>query len=216
MKIAVLGDIHSNYIALEECIKWIYANDIYGIAFLGDYISDCPYPERTMQILRSIPTAYKTWFVRGNREDYMLEHRKNLTEDWSWCSQSGSLLYTYENLSGSDLRFFEDMPIGMEIKLDGYPPFSICHATMQSSSELIFEDSPQAERVMDETVIAGFYESGLIEKADVWSRAAIASLRESKGFNEECVKLVKKLSRELDQPFESEELWQRAAEQLGI
>lgn len=280
MKIAVLGDIHSNYIALEECIKWIYANDIYGIAFLGDYISDCPYPERTMQILRSIPTAYKTWFVRGNREDYMLEHRKNLTEDWRYCSQSGSLLYTYENLSGSDLRSFEDMPIGMEIKLDGYPPFSICHATMQSTRELIFEDSPQAERVMDEmttfmqlcghehtpyikkrgaktlvnagcvgfsqngvpgahfaviesnggdweakpvtvgydveAVIAGFYESGLIEKANVWSRAAIASLRESKNYNGECVKLVKKMSQELDEPFDSEELWQKAAEQLGI
>ena len=118
MRIAAMGDIHSNHIALEACMRWVYQNDIDGIAFLGDYVSDCPYPQKTMQILRNIPPAYKTWFVRGNREDYMLEHRRNLTEGWDYNSQSGSLLYTFENLTGGDLRFFEDMPIGMEIKLD--------------------------------------------------------------------------------------------------
>jgi predicted phosphodiesterase len=280
MKIAVLSDIHSNHIALQACMDYIYKNDFDGIAFLGDYVSDFPYPQKTMRILRSIPQEYKTWFVRGNREDYMLNHRLRLTENWEYSSQSGSLLYTYENLTGSDLRFFEAMPIGMEIKQEGYPPFSICHGSMQNSSALFYGDSPLTREVMSEMtnglLLCGhchlpyefmlgsktivnvgsvgnpvnghteaqfveissdggewkytraavpfdvraateeFYESGLSEKADVWSRCCIAALREGKNYNYECVKLVRKLSCESGKPFGCEELWQQAAEQLNI
>ncbi len=151
MRIAAMGDIHGNHIALEACMKWVYRNNIDGIAFLGDYISDCPYPEKTMRIIRNIPDAFRTWFVRGNREDYMLDHRYNLTEEWRrGSSRSGSLLYTYQALSGGDMRFLEAMPIGMEVKLDGYPPFSICHGSMQDNRRLIFPDSPDIDELFDE------------------------------------------------------------------
>lgn len=280
MKIAVLSDIHSNHIALEACMDWIYGHDIDGIAFLGDYVSDCPYPQKTMRILKNIPQEYAAWFVRGNREDYMLDHRRALTEEWSYNSQSGSLLYTYENLTGDDLRFFEGMPIGMEIKLDGYPPFSICHGSMQNNRRLFFGDSPETREVMDEmttslllcghchmpyiythgsktivnvgtvgnpvngqtsaqfavvqsdggewtpqavtvpfdteAVVAEFHESGLFDKANVWSRAYIAALREGRNYNDECVKLVNRMCEERGLPFDCEELWQEAAEILGI
>lgn len=280
MRIAVLSDIHSNHLALEACMDIIHKSDVDGIAFLGDYVSDCPYPQKTMRIIRNVPPEYKTWFVRGNREDYMLGHRRALAEEWSYNSQSGSLLYTYENLTGGDLRFFEDMPIGMEVKIDGYPPFSICHGSMQNSRELFVGDCPVTHSVMDEMTtsllvcghchrpyvftrgaktilnagtvgnpingqtaaqfvmlesdggewkyktvsapfdteaeIAEFYESGLIEKANVWSRACIAAMREGRNYNSECVQLVRRMCEERGLPFNCEELWQEAAEILGI
>ncbi|MCD7742637.1 MAG: metallophosphoesterase family protein [Ruminococcus sp.] len=280
MRIAALGDIHSNHFALEACLKWIDENDIDGIAFLGDYISDCPYPQKTMHILRNISPNYMTWFVRGNREDYMLEHKRNITENWSYGSQTGSLLYTYNELLGSDLRFFEDMPIGMEVKIDGYPPFSICHASMQSSSELFTDESEIIEHVLDEMttsmllyghchkqyihtrrtktivntgvvgisangqtnaqlaviesdggdwtptlinvpydrnkVIDEFSESGLLDKANVWSRSIIANLKSGRHYNNECVKLVEKIAKERELDFNDESIWQEAANILGI
>ena len=280
MRIAALGDIHSNHFALEACMDWIYKNDIDGIAFLGDYVSDCPYPQKTMQIIRNIPCEYKTWFVRGNREDYMLFHKRNLTESWQYNSQSGSLLYTYENLSDSDLRFFEAMPIGMEVKLDGYPPFSICHGSMQSSCELFYDNSPEIKSIAREmttkllicahchkqyiytkgaktilnagtvgvpshgdtdaqmaiiesnggewsvqtvavpydreAVINEFYESGLIKKANVWSRTIIAVIKTGRHYNSECVQLVKRLCKELGREFSDEEIWQMVASELDI
>lgn len=281
MKIAVLGDIHSNHIALEACMDRIAAEHADGIAFLGDYVSDCPYPQKTMRILRNIPDNYMTWFVRGNREDYMLNHMHSLTDGWHYCSQSGSLLYTFENLTGSDLRFFESMPIGMEVKLDRYEPFSICHASMQSNSELFCGDTPETRRVMDEmttrllvcghchifyeltvggktlvnagsvgnplheghdativmltaeegeqwshelirvpfdteAVVGEFERSGLLEKANVWSRAYIAALRTGRNYNIEAVRYVAKESRRRKLPFDDESLWQEAAEKLGI
>ena len=51
MKLAVIGDIHSNHIALETCIEHALARNVDEFLFLGDYVSDCPYPQRTMKII---------------------------------------------------------------------------------------------------------------------------------------------------------------------
>ena len=150
MKIAVLSDIHANHLALEACLDKAKALGAEGYAFLGDYVTDFPYPRKTMEMLYECAENNKCWFVRGNREDYLLGHRYNATDGWSYCSQSGSLLYTYEELSGSDLRFFEDMPVSMEIKIDGLPPFSICHGTMTDNRRLFFKDSEDIGEIIKE------------------------------------------------------------------
>lgn len=281
MKIAVLGDIHSNHIALEACLERIRAERADGIAFLGDYVTDCPYPQKTMRLLRKAAEDYMTWFVRGNREDYLLDHRSKLSEDWHYCSQSGSLLYTYENLTGSDLRFFESMPIGMEVKPERYVPFEICHGSMQNNRELFIGDCKETRAVVGdmntklmicghchqnyeltvgektivnagsvgnplnkrceatmvmltaeegedwkhrlvyvpfdtEAVIEEFRMSGLLEKANVWSRAYIAALRTGRNYNIEAVDYVAARFRKRKLPFDDESLWQEAAEKLGI
>jgi len=77
--------------------------------FLGDYISDCPYPQKTMKVIYEMREKYRCFFIRGNREDYMLNHRKNPENNWTYCSASGNLLYTYENLSEKDFDFYEKM-----------------------------------------------------------------------------------------------------------
>ena len=50
-KIVVIGDIHSNYIGLERCIEHALKQKPDEFLFLGDYISDCPYPHKTMKIV---------------------------------------------------------------------------------------------------------------------------------------------------------------------
>ena len=85
MKIALLSDIHGNYAALEECIKYIDNHSFDGVAFLGDYITDCPYPERTIRLVQETMRKYRTWCIRGNREKYMIDHKSNPNE---WCYNS--------------------------------------------------------------------------------------------------------------------------------
>ena len=48
MKIAVMGDIHSNHIAFETCIKHALERNVDEFIFLGDYISDCSYPQLSL------------------------------------------------------------------------------------------------------------------------------------------------------------------------
>lgn len=148
MKLAVLGDIHSNHIALETCIRHALSQKVDEFLFLGDYISDCPYPHKTMEIIYEMEKRYPCHLVRGNREDYMLNHRNHPKERWTYSSASGNLLYTYENLTERDLDFYERMDIkGIYVK-DGYPSFCYCHGSLTSSNELLIPHNGNLEDIM--------------------------------------------------------------------
>ncbi|GAA4653819.1 hypothetical protein GCM10023142_09570 [Anaerocolumna aminovalerica] len=58
MNIAILSDIHSNYTALNTCIEHALHRGIIHFIFLGDYVSDCPYPQKTMNLLYELQDNY--------------------------------------------------------------------------------------------------------------------------------------------------------------
>jgi len=149
MKLAVMGDIHSNHYALETCIKNALENNVDEFLFLGDYISDCPYPQKTMKILYEMQKKYKCHFIRGNREDYMLDHRKNPEEKWTFSSASGNLLYTYENLSEKDLKFYEKLDIQKIYRKAGYPAFRYCHGSLTSTKEPLLPENENTKLIME-------------------------------------------------------------------
>ena len=136
MKLAVFGDIHSNHIALEACMAEAQKQSVDGILFLGDYVSDCADPQQTMALLRDIASHYRCWFIRGNREEYLIDHADGKNE-WKDNSQSGSLLYTYENLTLQDIEWFRSLPIAMKIEIEGTPAFEICHGAPDRSRAML-------------------------------------------------------------------------------
>ncbi len=148
-KIAVIGDIHSNYIGFKRCIDHALERKVDEFLFLGDYISDCPYPQKTMQIVYDMKESYPCTFIRGNREDYMLNHRKNKEERWTYCSASGSLLYTYENLTDKDFEFFESIGIEGYYEKEGYQPFRYCHGSLTKSNGMLLPDDPGTKQMIE-------------------------------------------------------------------
>lgn len=280
MKIAALGDIHSNHYALEACLNWIYNNHIDGIAFLGDYVSDFPYPQKTLGILKTIPHKYKTWFIRGNREEYLINHHKKPNNNWQYNSQSGSLLYTYENLKTEDIEWFEKMPMTKDIEAVKDFPFTICHGSPKTTRYLFSPDTKESDEIIDnmendllicghshlsyiynkngktianggsvgvpvngqtdaqfivatfqnnqwhpeiisvkydiEKAVAEFYECGLIEKANIWAKTIIATIKTGNHYNDKCIKLITKLSQERNLPFNDESIWVEAYNTLNI
>lgn len=148
-RIAVIGDIHSNYVGLEKCIEHALKQNPNEFLFLGDYISDCPYPQKTMEIIYEMDKNYRCRFIRGNREDYMLNHRKNPEERWTYSSASGSLLYTYENLTEQDFRFFESLDMKGYYEKAGYPPFRYCHGSLVRSNEILEPDGENTVQLME-------------------------------------------------------------------
>ena len=126
MRIAAFGDIHSNHIALEACLAKLEQIEVDGIVFLGDYVSDCAYPQKTLELMREAAKRYRCWFIRGNREEYMIDHADGKSI-WKNNSQSGSVLYTYENLTQDDIEWFRSLPITMKVEIEDAPPFEICH-----------------------------------------------------------------------------------------
>lgn len=129
MRLAVISDIHGNYKALEAFLEYIEEHSVDGIICLGDYLTDSPYPQRTMRLLYAMQNKYPCYMIRGNREQYLLDNAK---EDAGWkrfSSAGGMLYYTAQNITEQDLTYFASLPEERELILGGYPPFYICHGT---------------------------------------------------------------------------------------
>lgn len=149
MKLALVGDIHSNHVALRATLAQVAREGVDGVVFLGDYVSDFPSPQKTLALLRECKTQYQTWFLRGNREEYMIGRHRGEGGRWTYCSQHGSLLYTYENLTDADIRFFEAMPIAATIRPEGCAPFAVCHASPEAAREYIADDEARMRECLD-------------------------------------------------------------------
>lgn len=140
MRIAVFSDIHSNYIALDACIDFINQHKVEHIIFLGDNISDCPTPELTLERIKELDRQYQTCHVRGNREEYFIEHEDGGSDDWTYSSYKGSLLYTYEHLSHNDILEFRQRPSHKVLYFDGMDGIQLVHGSPRTTRELLHPD----------------------------------------------------------------------------
>ena len=153
--------------------------------FLGDYVSDTPYTRETMDYLYSFMTKTSCHFLRGNREEYMLNQREVIVnnrekERWLWNSASGNLLFAYEQLTEKDLNFFQSLPITFQYKKANYPAITCCHGSPGSTRELLLVDSDNTKTWLDsiewkptflkipydnKKVVKDIRKSGLLDKA---------------------------------------------------
>jgi predicted phosphodiesterase len=132
MKIGVISDIHSNYHGLKACVDHGIKEGVNRFLFLGDYVSDCGYPQKTMNLLYELKDSYECRFIKGNREEYMLDYKDQGLNHWlTPSSATGSLLYTLENLTERDFEFFRSLPISGRLSISGYPDVLYCHGSME-------------------------------------------------------------------------------------
>jgi predicted phosphodiesterase len=149
MDIAVFADIHGNHVALERCLEYAFSRNISTFFFLGDYIGELAYPERTMKLLYDLKDSYYCFFVKGNKEDYWLQYRAGGEKGWEKCSStSGSLLYAYNSLTDRDLDFFEQLQPVQMLQLDEMPAITICHGSPYSINEKIQQNDNRTIEVM--------------------------------------------------------------------
>lgn len=149
MKIAVLSDIHGNYKALQKCLEHAKSQNIDTYFFLGDYVAEFPYPQKTMEILYDMRVKYQCYFIRGNKEDYWINRRKDVNCDWKNGNRSiGAMNYCYDNLTSRDIDFFETLPICESIHFDGLEPILLCHgAPIDNRVKLLPDDEKTKEIV---------------------------------------------------------------------
>ncbi|MEY8311165.1 metallophosphoesterase [Oscillospiraceae bacterium 42-9] len=137
---AVLADVHGNYRALQACLDYAQARRADQYLFLGDYITDHPYPQRVMALLYAAQDRLPCRFIRGNREDYMIHYRQNGGRDsagvpWKNGSPQGALLHCYENLTSRDVDWFESLPISGLWQPQGAPPIAYCHGSPEQTRD---------------------------------------------------------------------------------
>ena len=151
MKMAVMSDIHGNYIALQKCIDYALNRDVDTFIFLGDYVGELAYPQKTMEIIYSLKEKYNCFFVKGNKEDYWLDYQTNGEKGWNECdSTTGSLYYTYDNLIDKDLEFFKSLSHTSELEFDEFPSLTICHGSPQRVNEKLLPNNEKTLALMEE------------------------------------------------------------------
>ena len=148
MDIAVFSDIHGNYAALQACIDYAVGKGITNFLLLGDYVSDCPNPQKTMELIYVLKQYFNTTIIRGNREEYLLNYRRSGEGNWRKGSASGSLLYTYENLTEKDFALFESLPNSGSFQQKGIPGFEYCHGSLTDTSELLYKEKRNTKRAL--------------------------------------------------------------------
>lgn len=150
MDIAVLSDIHGNYVALEHCLEYAFSHGISTFFFLGDYVGELAYPERTMQILYDLNNKCQCYFIKGNKEEYWLKYRADGEKGWKdKNSTSGALLYAYNSLTDIDLQFFARLHPTQEIVIENMPAVIICHGSPNKVNEKLMPNDVRTIEIMN-------------------------------------------------------------------
>ncbi len=152
MDLAVLADIHSNYIALERCMEYALARGIREFLFLGDYIGEMAYPERTMALLYDYKERCACTFIRGNKENYWIRYRAGGEKGWrEYDSTTGALWYAYHHLTDRDIDFFEGLPAASRLRYGSLPPLMACHGSPYSESEDMRAGTEHAREILEQS-----------------------------------------------------------------
>lgn len=166
MKLGVLADIHSGIRPLEACLRALLERGAEGFLLLGDYVSDLPHPEKTMETLRDLMRRYPCHAVRGNREESMLERQDGGCPSWRYDSGTGSMLYTADRLSQASLNWFRSLPITRRVELDGMPPLRLCHGSPGHVRGILREEDGSAaaelERLEESWLLGGHHHRQLL------------------------------------------------------
>lgn len=149
MKLAVISDVHGNYKALEAFLAYIGKNPVEGIVCLGDYVTDSPYPQRTMELIYGMKEKYTCYMLRGNREDYLIQNFHN-PQGWHPSSPNGALFYTSKHVTEEDIHFYEDLPTEERLDFQGLPSMMICHGAPGIVRGNLEADKTLKEKVMQE------------------------------------------------------------------
>lgn len=137
-KLGVLGDIHSCAPALRACVARLLAEGAEGFLLLGDYLTNCPDPEETMDQLRDLMARYPCYALRGNREEYLLRWQSGEEKGWTPSPKTGSLLYTAIHLSEESWRWLETLPQTLRVEVAGCPPLRIAHGSPQVTRGFLY------------------------------------------------------------------------------
>ena len=142
MKIAILSDIHGNFIALKEVLKQIEKNDINRLFVLGDQLG---YYYQAEEVYRSLE-SYNCDIISGNHEKLFLKFiksdqsfKKEITDKYGKCFNFYS--ETFPDHLYKKIKSLKDELV---ITINNIN-FLICHGSPKISERYIYPDENKSE-----------------------------------------------------------------------
>ncbi len=133
MKVALISDIHGNYVSLQAVLADIERHDVDEIVCLGDVATLGPQPAKVVTRLRRLGCPC----VLGNHETYLFDlelGRAYMSADWfidsvTWCHQQ---------LSKSDIDYLHTYQPLLKFQLAPDVTLLCFHGSPRSNTENIF------------------------------------------------------------------------------
>jgi len=149
--IAVIGDIHSNYVALEKVLKEIKNEEVEEIFCLGDLIGYAPFPNKIFPILRDPEKNIVT--LKGNYDESValdkLECGCNYINPESNRLGKISMDWTVKHTSKENKNWMMNLPDELRFEIKGRKTVMI-HGHQQNIGERLKDDTP--DRLFLETL----------------------------------------------------------------
>ncbi|MCB0295228.1 MAG: metallophosphoesterase family protein, partial [Calditrichaeota bacterium] len=127
-KIALIGGVYSNYLALQETIKDARRRGVDAIYCLGDLGAFGPHPDRVFPLLRENRIAV----VQGNYDhsigNDLQDCQCGYTDPRDNYFAKLSYDYTYANTSGENKRWMKALPPEIRLEMGGYRVL-LCHGS---------------------------------------------------------------------------------------
>lgn len=130
MKYAILGDVHSNFDALETVVEHALREGVKVFTCVGDVVGYGPEPSRCIALLKDIDAKV----VSGNH-DWAVLNKLDVT-DFNPVAKE-SIFWTQENITDIDKTYLDSLPLTIEMN-----DFVITHGTLHDPDKFYYLQSP--------------------------------------------------------------------------
>lgn len=142
MKIAVMSDIHSNYIAFISTVKDALDQGVEKFIFLGDYVTDGYDADQILDTIKRL----KAEAIIGNREKYIINYKEM---DDSFNKRKNRVALGYESLSQESLDYINSLPSHKIIEIEGQRILLVHGDSFDNTSKPAHEVYEQAMEKFD-------------------------------------------------------------------
>jgi predicted phosphodiesterase len=141
MKIAVLADIHGNLPALQTVVAHIDQWRPDEVVVAGDVVNRGPRPLECLQIIEEKKRRAGWLVVRGNHEDYVINHtRPNAPRSGPEFEIYRTSYWTLNQLNGQ-VGSLKDLPFQISLSAPDGGEIRTVHASMHNNRDGIFPDT---------------------------------------------------------------------------
>ncbi len=149
-KVAFLGGVYSNYLALEAAIKLAQRQGVDAIWALGDFGAFGPHPDRTIELLKqySIPA------IQGNYEESLSNQAEDCACGYTDPRDNYYAQISYDYTDANTSTIYKDwmgtLPKHARLRL-GTQELYLCHGSPRKVNEFLFQSTtpvPFVERML--------------------------------------------------------------------
>lgn len=139
MRVALISDIHGNFVALETVLAEIERAGVDRVLCLGDVAATGPQPHAVLVRLQALGCPV----VMGNADAWLLNPQRSDTEDEATRQIEEVDLWCAAQLTTSDLAYVRTFQPTVEVVLDRDAKLLCFHGSPRSNTDIIEATTPE-------------------------------------------------------------------------